>query len=144
MTFNPQFDDLVRSVYLVSSGLEDIDHFLDSASHVFNSHLVGCIKTDKHDSTTQMPFFKGVSDRDKENYNNHFADKNILITASLRELLRGEIVSSADVFTVAELGRTEFYAGYMKYLDAQFTAGFMFTSTPVLACNASAITEQSH
>lgn len=130
MAFDHSFDDLVRSVYLVSSGLEDISHFLDNASRVFNSHLVGCIKTDKHDSSTQMPFFKGVSDRDKENYNNHFADKNILITASLRELLRGEVVASADVFTLAELSRTEFYAGYMKYLDAQYTAGFMFASTP--------------
>jgi len=130
MTFNQSFDDLIRSVYLVSSGLEDINHFLDNASRVFNSHLVGCIKTAKHDSSTQMPFFKGVSERDKENYNKHFADKNILITTSLRELLRGEIVASADVFTLAELSKTEFYDGYMKYLDAQYTAGFMFTSTP--------------
>jgi len=130
MTFNKNFDDLVRSVYLVSSGLEKIDHFLDHASAVFNSHLVGCIKTDKFDSSTQMPFFKGVSEIDKETYNNHFANKNVLITASVRELLCGEVVSSEENFTLAELRRTEFYDGYMKYLDAQYTAGFMFASTP--------------
>jgi len=130
MSFNKNFDELVRSVYLVSSGLEHIDHFLDHASSVFNSHLVGCIKTDKFDSSTQMPFFKGVSDNDKENYNTYFADKNVLITASIRELLCGEVVSSEENFTLAELRRTEFYDGYMKYLDAQYTAGFMFASTP--------------
>jgi len=130
MTFNPRFDDLVRSVYLVSSGLEDINFFLDSASKVFNSHLVGCIKTDKFDSSTQLPFFKGVSDTDKDNYNNYFADKNVLITASIRELLNGEVVASDENFTLAELRNTEFYNGYMKYLDAQYTSGFMFASTP--------------
>ena len=130
MTFNPYFDDLVRSIYLVSSGLEDVSYFLDRASITFNSHLVGCIKTDKFDSSTEMPFFKGVSDSDKENYNNYFADKNILITKSIRELLAGEVVASDENFTVAELRKTEFWDGYMKYLDAQYTAGFMFTSTP--------------
>lgn len=130
MTFNKNFDDLVRSIYLVSSGLEKIDHFLDHASAVFNSHLVGCIKTDKFDRSTQMPFFKNVSEKDKELYNNYFADKNVLITASLRELLGGQVVSSEENFTLAELHRTEFYDGYMRYLDAQYTAGFMFASTP--------------
>ncbi len=130
MTFNKNFDDLVRTIYLVSSGLENIDYFLDHASAVFKSHLVGCIKTDKFDSSTQMPFFKGVSDSDKENYNNYFADKNVLITASIRELLCGEVVSSDENFTLAELRSTEFYDGYMRYLDAQYTAGFMFASTP--------------
>ena len=130
MIFDKDFDDLVRSVYLVSSGLEKIDFFLDHASAVFNSHLVGCIKTDKFDSTTQMPFFKGVSDVEKEDYNSYFADKNVLITVSLRELLSGQVVSSEENFTLAELRRTEFYDGYMRYLDAQYTAGFMFASTP--------------
>lgn len=130
MTFDKNFDDLIRSVYLVSSGLEEMDHFLDHASAVFNSHLVGCIKTDKFDASTEMPFFRGVSEKDKENYNTYFADKNVLITASIRELLDGEVVSSEENFTLAELRRTEFYDGYMKYLDAQYTAGFMFASTP--------------
>ena len=129
MAYNPYFDEMIKSFYLVSSGLKDVDYFLDSAGRVFNSHLVGCIKTDKLDSTTQMPFFKGVSESDKENYNTHFANKNILITKSIRELLEGQIVASADVFTLSELSKTEFYAGYMKYLDAQYTAGFMLSST---------------
>ena len=75
MTYNPYFDEMIKSIYVVSSGLKDVDYFLDSAGRVFNSHLVGCIKTDKLDATTQMPFFKGVSDSDKENYNNYFAEK---------------------------------------------------------------------
>jgi DNA-binding CsgD family transcriptional regulator len=130
VTFNKSFDDLIRSVYLVSSGLEKMDLFLDNASAVFNSHLVGCIKTDKFDASTEMPFFRGVTEKDKQNYNEYFADKNVLISVSLRELLGGEVVSSEENFTLDELRRTEFYDGYMRYLDAQYTAGFMFASTP--------------
>lgn len=130
MAFDKNFDDLVRSIYLVSSGLETIDHFLDHASAVFNSHLVGCIKTDKFDRSTEMPFFKNVSESQKELYNNYFADKNVLITVSVSDLLGGKVVSSEENFSLAELSRTEFYDGYMRYLDAQYTAGFMFASTP--------------
>jgi len=129
MVYGSKFDDLIKSIYLASSGLEDIDYFLDSASQVFNSHLVGCIQTDKLDLSTHMPFFKGVSERDKENYNNYYANKNVLITVSVPDLLNGEVVTSAENFSDAELRRTEFYDGYMKYLDAQYTAGFMLAST---------------
>lgn len=129
VTFNQDFDELIRSVYLVSSGLEDVNYFLECASTTFNSHLVGCIKTDKFDSSTHMPFFKGVDDSDKKNYNNYYANKNVLITASIRELLAGEVVASDENFTMAELQNTEFYDGYMKRLDAQYTTGFMFAST---------------
>jgi DNA-binding CsgD family transcriptional regulator len=121
-------DELIRAIYLASSGLEDMDLFLDKASSVFNAHLVGCIATDRFDRSTQMPFFRGVSESDVVDYNTYFADKNILITASIRELLRGEIVSSADVFTNSELSKTEFYADYMKKQDAHYTSGFMVTS----------------
>jgi len=121
-------DELVRAIYLASSGLEDMGHFLDKASSVFNSHLVGCIVTDRFDRTTQMPFFRGVSENDIVNYNTHFSDKNILMTLRIREILRGEVVTSAETFTNAELSKTEFYADYMKKLDAQYTAGFMITS----------------
>jgi len=121
-------DELIKTIYLVSAGLEDISLFLDKTSHVFNSHLVGCIATDRFDRSTQMPFFRGVSETDVENYNTHFANKNVLITASIRELLRGDVVTSAENFTNAELSKTEFYAEYMKKLDAQYTAGFMITS----------------
>jgi DNA-binding CsgD family transcriptional regulator len=130
VTFDKHFDELIKSIYLVSSGLEDVNYFLECASTAFNSHLVGCIRTDKFDSSTQIPFFKGLDDSDKENYNNYFADKNILITASIRELLAGEVVASDENFTMTELRSTEFYDGYMKYLDAQYTTGFMFASTP--------------
>ena len=128
MNDNTSMDELVRAIYLASSGLEDINHFLDKASSVFNAHLVGCIATDRFDHSTQMPFFRGVSDTDIVNYNSYFADKNILITASIRELLRGEVVTSSETFTDTELGKTEFYAEYMKKLDAHFTSGFMITS----------------
>jgi len=129
MVYGSKFDDLIKSIYLASSGLEDINYFLDSASQVFNSHLVGCIQTDKLDLSTHMPFFKGVTERDKDNYNKYYADKNDLITVSVSDLLNGEVVTSAENFTDAELRRTEFYDGYMKYLDAQYTAGFMLAST---------------
>jgi len=121
-------DELVRTIYLASSGLEGMDQFLDKASSVFNSPLVGCIATDRFDRTTQMPFFRGVSEKDIIKYNTQFADKNILMTAKLREILRGEVVTSAETFTNAELSKLEFYAEYMKKLDAQYTAGFMITS----------------
>jgi DNA-binding CsgD family transcriptional regulator len=75
-----------------------------------------------------MPFFKGVSESDVVDYNTYFANKNILITASIRELLRGDVVSSAEVFTDSELSRTEFYADYMRKQDAHYTSGFMVTS----------------
>ena len=129
MTYNPYFDEMIKSIYLVSSGLKDVDYFLDSAGRVFNSHLVGCIKTDKLDATTQMPFFKGVSDSEKENYNKYFAEKNVLMKEQKRELLEGQVVTSADLFTLSELRKTEIYAEYMRYLDAQYTAGFMLSST---------------
>ena len=125
---NTSMDELVRAIYLASSGLEDMGHFLDKASSVFNSHLVGCIVTDRFDRTTQMPFFRGVSENDIVNYNTHFSDKNILMTLRIREILRGEVVTSAETFTNAELSKQEFYADYMKKLDAQYTAGFMITS----------------
>jgi hypothetical protein len=125
---NSPMDELVRTLYLTSSGLEGMDLFLDKASSVFNSHLVGCIATDRFDRSTQMPFFRGVSETDVADYNTYFANKNILITASMRELLRGEVVTSAETFTNTELGKTEFYAEYMKKLDAQYTAGFMVTA----------------
>ena len=128
MNDNTSMDDLVRTIYLASSGLEAMDLFLDKASSVFNSHLVGCIATDRFDRTTQMPFFRGVSENDITNYNTYFADKNVLITARIRELLRGEVVTSSETFTNAELGKTEFYAEYMKKLDAHYTSGFMITS----------------
>jgi DNA-binding CsgD family transcriptional regulator len=129
MVYSSNFDDLIKSIYLASSGLEDINYFLDCAGKVFNSHLVGCIQTDKFDLSTSMPFFKGVSERDKENYNNYYADKNVLITVSVSDLLDGKVVTSAENFTDAELRKTEFYAGYMKHLEAQYTAGFMLAST---------------
>ena len=128
MNDNSPMDELVRTLYLTSSGLEGMDLFLDKASSVFNSHLVGCIATDRFDRSTQMPFFRGVSETDVADYNTYFANKNILITASMRELLRGEVVTSAETFTNTELGKTEFYAEYMKKLDAQYTAGFMVTA----------------
>jgi len=121
-------DELIRTIYLASSGLEDIGLFLDQTSRVFNSPLVGCIATDRFDRSTQMPFFRDVSESDVDIYNTYFADKNVLITASIRELLRGEVVTSAENFTNTELSKTEFYADYMKRLDAQYTAGFMVTS----------------
>ena len=89
---------------------EGMDLFLDKASSVFNSHLVGCIVTDRFDRSTQMPFFRGVSEADVVNYNTYFADKNVLITASINELLRGDVVTSAENFTNTELSKTEFYA----------------------------------
>ena len=125
---NSSMDELVRAVYLASSGLEDVGQFLDKVSNVFNAHLVGCIVTDRFDHSTQMPFFRGVSESDVDDYNTYFANKNVLITASIRELLRGDVVTSAENFTNAELSKTEFYAQYMKKLDAQYTAGFMVTS----------------
>ena len=128
MNDNSAMNELVKTLYLASSGLEEIDLFLDKAGSVFNSHLVGCIATDRFDHSTQMPFFKGISETDVVEYNTYFADKNALIKASIRELLRGEVVTSAETFTNAELSQTEFYAGYMKKHDAQYTAGFMITS----------------
>ena len=128
MQDNSFMDELVRTIYLASSGLEDISLFLDKASSVFNAHLVGCIATDRFDRSTQMPFFKGVSESDVYDYNTYFGNKNVLITASIRELLRGEVVSSAEVFTDSELSKTEFYADYMKKHDAHYTSGFMVTS----------------
>lgn len=129
MVYGSKFDDLIKSIYLASSGLEDINFFLDSASEVFNSHLVGCIQTDKIDLSTHMPFFKGVTEADKQNYNNYYANKNVLLTVSVADLLNGLVVSSEENFSDAELRKTEFYDGYMKYLDAQYTAGFMLAST---------------
>jgi DNA-binding CsgD family transcriptional regulator len=129
MVYGSKFDDLIKSIYLASSGLEDINFFLDSASNVFNSHLVGCIQTDRIDLSTHMPFFKGVTERDKENYNNYFAHKNVLLTVSVADLLNGQVVSSEENFTDAELRKTEFYDGYMRYLDAQYTAGFMLAKS---------------
>ena len=128
MTDNSLMDELIRAIYLASSGLEDIGLFLDKTSRVFNSPLVGCIATDRFDRSTQMPFFRGVSESDVDIYNTYFADKNVLITASIKELMRGEVVTSTENFTNTELGKTEFYAEYMKRLDAQYTAGFMVTS----------------
>jgi len=129
LVYGSKFDDLIKSIYLASSGLEDINCFLGSASDVFNSHMVGCIQTDKIDHSTHMPFFTGVSEREKKDYNQYYANKNILMEASIDDLLNGQVVSSADIFTDAELRKTEIYAGWMRQLHAQYTAGFMLAST---------------
>ena len=74
---NSSMDELVRAVYLASSGLEDVGQFLDKVSNVFNAHLVGCIVTDRFDHSTQMPFFRGVSESDVDDYIERY--KNELI-----------------------------------------------------------------
>ena len=123
------FDDLVKSIYLSSSGLESIDCFLDAASRVFDSHIVGCIHIDRFNLSTCMTFFKGLSEKDKENYNRDFVHKDILITLGAADMLNGRVVASADIITDAELRKTEFYSEFLRLAEVQHSAGLMLDET---------------
>lgn len=124
----PDFNDVVRSIYLVSSGLEDVDVFLRRAGDHFASPLVGCIATNKIDLTTRIPFFMGLGKDNQARYNEYYADKNVIVEASLPAISAGSVVSSADYFSDTELARTEYYADYLKRLDAHHVAGVMISS----------------
>lgn len=121
-------DQLTKSIYQVSSGLENIGYFLKKTGKAFNSHLVGCVAVNMQDFSTKLPFFMGVPDRELNEFNNYYTNKNVIHRAFLPALFNGQVVSSADYFTNTELAKTEFYTGFMRGLDAHYTAGFMVAS----------------
>lgn len=127
MNNNRSFNELLQSLYLVSSGLEDINEFLQKSGVIFNSHLVACMQTNALDASFRSPFSIGLSDRDLDNYRNYYADKNILIKACLPKLVQGKVALGSDHFSDSELLKTEYYADFLKNVGAFHNMGFMFT-----------------
>lgn len=123
------FDDLIKSVYLAFSGLEDFNGFLGAMGRVFDSHLVGCIRTDKFELTTNMTFFKGLSEEDRENYNRNFVHKDILIANGAANMLKGQVVLSSDIIEEAELKKTEFFNEFLRPLDGMYSGGLILDET---------------
>ena len=120
------FNDLVRSLYLASAGLEDINQSLRHAHRLFNSHMVACITTNSLDGRGHIPFGIGVNQRQRDNYQDNFAQKNVLMDACMTDLLAGKAVRSASYFTDTEFSKTTYYNEFMSNLDAFHNAGFIF------------------
>lgn len=121
-----KFDDLVRSLYLCSAGLQEMDHFLDVAGVFYRADLLGCVSANAFDGSTRFPFFKGVSDADLQLYADYYADRNPMIAAALPLLTRGRVVQLSELFTRAELSRMEFHTDYVMRIGAVHQCGFVF------------------
>jgi DNA-binding CsgD family transcriptional regulator len=122
------FNDLVKSLYLASAGLEDINQCLQNACRLFRSNVGIFLTTNTLDFTGQIPVGIGMSEQHKKLYGEEFAQDNPVLKACLPALMAGKVANSSDYFTDSEIEKLPYYHEFLKKIDVFYNAGFVVGS----------------
>lgn len=122
-----QYDRLLHSLYLSSAGFSEVDEFFGGLRQHLGSHYCGYIAAQLTGQSGAMIVADGISESDMQNYQNHYAERNIVMARGMPRLMRGEVANAADYISDSELERSEFYADYMRPLKMFHSFGIMFS-----------------